>query len=303
MRQLGTIPQERDARLFADHLEGLGMTTRVEPEGDAWAVWVYHEDHVPKAREEFAAFQKDPTAPRFKEAPRAAERIRKERKELDRQYRKNVKNFKGRWDGINYRGRPLTMTLVAICILVFIGESSPWGGYVIDRLLLTSVTSIVRHEPGMHQAHQLRDVASGQVWRLVTPIFLHFGIFHIVFNMWALISFGSIIEYCRGTRNLLILVLISAVSSNMLQYMFMVNFYDFPRPFGGMSGVVYALFGYVWMKSLYEPEQGMVLHRRSVQYMIFWLVLCMAMQGLVPVANAAHVGGLIVGILYGLARF
>ena len=71
--------------------------------------------------------------------------------------------------------------------------------------------------------------------------------------------------------------------------------------FGGMSGVVYALFGYVWMKGRYEPEQGMILHPSTVQTMLLWLVLCMT-GFLGNIANAAHVVGLVAGILFGLAR-
>jgi GlpG protein len=68
-----------------------------------------------------------------------------------------------------------------------------------------------------------------------------------------------------------------------------------------MSGVVFALFGYIWMKSLHEPEQGMFVHPNTVTIMLFWLVLCMT--GLVgPIANAAHVAGLVVGVVFGVFR-
>ena len=39
-----------------------------------------------------------------------------------------------------------------------------------------------------------------------------------------------------------------------------------PHLFGGMSGVLCGLFGYIWMKGLYEPEQGMILHPNSVSF-------------------------------------
>jgi GlpG protein len=54
------------------------------------------------------------------------------------------------------------------------------------------------------------------------------------------------------------------------------------------------------MKSLYEPEQGMILNPNSVSIMLIWLVLCMT-GVLGPIANAAHVGGLIVGIILGVS--
>jgi GlpG protein len=300
LRQLGTLPHEDDARLLSDHLEGLGMRTRVEPAGDRWAVWVFHEDHVPRARAEFAAFEKDPNDPRFRDAPQAAEAARRESARLDRDYRKRVRNMNGRWDGVNYQGRPLTVTLVALCVLVFIGENWPgFGGEVLDRLLLTRVTI---DEHGHIRSQLLREIEHGEVWRLVTPIFLHFGVLHLAFNMWALLYFGTVIEYCRGSRTLFVLIVLSAVASNMIQYAFMLQFYPIPQPFGGMSGVIYALFGYVWMKSRYEPEQGMHIHPKSVQSMLFWLVLC-AVQPIIPIANGAHFGGLLIGVLFALARF
>jgi len=300
LREIGTLPNEDDARLLSDHLVGLGMTTRVEPSGDRWALWVYHEDHVPRACQELAAFEKDPADPRFRDAPKAAEAVRRESDRLDRDYRKRVRYMGGRWDGVNYQGRPLTITLIALCVLVFIGQNfTPWGGEVMDRMLLTRVTI---DEHGRPRTQLLREIEHGEVWRLVTPILLHFGILHLAFNMWALFYFGTVIEYCRGSRTLLVLILLSAVASNMIQYAFMLQFYPVPSPFGGMSGVVYALFGYVWMKSRYEPEQGMTIHPRSVRSMLFWLVLC-AIQPILPIANAAHFGGLLIGVLFALARF
>ena len=62
------------------------------------------------------------------------------------------------------------------------------------------------------------------------------------------------------------------------------------------------LFGYIWMKGIYQPEQGMGVHPNSVNIMLLWLVLCMT-GVLGPIANAAHVVGLAVGIVFGLMGF
>ena len=48
-----------------------------------------------------------------------------------------------------------------------------------------------------------------------------------------------------------------------------------PHLFGGISGVIFALFGYIWMKGLYEPEQGMILHPNNITMVLLWLALCM----------------------------
>ena len=141
----------------------------------------------------------------------------------------------------------------------------------------------------------------GEIWRLVTPIFVHYGPVQVIFNMWALVALGTILEYRRGTRTMAILVLVSAIASNMGQFACNVFVFREIIPFGGMSGVVYALFGYVWMKGKVDPEHGMALHPRTVQFMLLWLVVCFT--GLAgPIANAAHVIGLLAGIALGLAR-
>ena len=68
------------------------------------------------------------------------------------------------------------------------------------------------------------------------------------------------------------------------------------------SGVVFGLFGYVWMKGLYEPEQGMILHPNAVTFGLLWIALCMTgVFG--PIANAAHVVGLIMGVAFGVFKY
>ena len=180
------------------------------------------------------------------------------------------------------------MFLVGVSIVVFLLEETPLRGEVMEALVIS--TAAVDPERGLPN-DGLAHVLHGEVWRLVTPIFLHFGILHILFNSWATIAVGTMIETRRGTSRLLILVLVSAVVSNLGQYYYMEQMKPgAPHFFGGLSGVVYALFGYLWMKGQYEPEQGMILHPNTVSTMLMWLVLCMT-GSVGPIANAAHVVG------------
>jgi GlpG protein len=114
---------------------------------------------------------------------------------------------------------------------------------------------------------------------------------------------GTMIELRRGTLRVAVLVLVSAVISNLGQYLWMEQRDPGARHlFLGISGVDYALFGYIWMKGLHEPEQGMILHPNSIQIMLIWLVVCMS--GLMgPIANAAHFVGLAVGVAFGAFRY
>lgn len=301
MRQIGLIPKGTDPKTLTDHLTALGMQTRADERPDGWMIWIYDENHLGEARRELLSYVENPADARYHEAELSAERIRQEKERLEKEYRKNVRSLSGRWDQANLRRRPLTVALMAISIIVYFcrDRNAPDLGKVYNSLLFSSRTQAP--EGGLPN-HGLDDIFHGQVWRLITPIFLHFSPLHILFNLWWLRDLGSMIEYRRGTRTLALVVLLSALASNTGEFAFGLFFRGAPPLFGGMSGVVYALFGYVWMKGNHEPEQGMMLHPYTIQFMIFWLVLCFT--GWVgPIANTAHILGLVVGVLCGLARF
>jgi GlpG protein len=199
---------------------------------------------------------------------------------------------------------PLTLALIILSVIVSLMTGSVGLGQersgLIDYLLFTSVdakrveaweaaNSEVESETQFLAGYWWSHLRTGQVWRVITPIFLHWSILHLVFNMFWMRDLGAMIETQRGTLRLLGIVLASALISNTAQY-----FWDGPR-FGGMSGVVYALFGYIWVKQRFEPHLGMGLSQQTVWIMVAWLVL--AMTGIVGsnIANTAHVVGLVVG--------
>ena len=111
--------------------------------------------------------------------------------------------------------RPLTMALIAICLIVFLLLESPesmprwsWRGSASRPNTGTSKVAM--------RSNGLNHILRGEVWRLVTPIFLHTGILHVFFNVWALTLFGTMIEVRRGTLRLAVLVLVAAVGSPTL---------------------------------------------------------------------------------------
>jgi GlpG protein len=300
LRQIGTLPRTSDPQVLGDYLLSLGVTSRAVESPDGWDIWVHNEDLIPKAKEALAAFERDSDDPRFTDASRAAEAERLKAERLDRQYRKNVRDLSGTFGRVPLRRRPLTAFLVAVCVTLFVveGVSPVTRNRLRDRLGFFSIAEQMRPDA---KAHGLDAIHRGEVWRLITPIFIHLSPMHLLFNMWALLVEGTVIETRQGTRKLLALVILSAVVSNVGQYLYVLNFSDGLAGWFGISGVVYAFFGYLWMKGVNEPEQGMILHPSTVRIMLLWLLL--GFTPVFPMANGAHIGGLIVGVLYGLARF
>lgn len=138
----------------------------------------------------------------------------------------------------------------------------------------------------------------GEYWRLLTPALLHFGMLHIVFNALWIWEFGRRIEALAGHRVLLLIVLAIAIGANVGQYLWQPD-----NLFGGLSGVVYGLLGYLWIRHRIAPHPLSQLTPGILPLMLVWLVLCLAgvvdwfIQG--GVANGAHVTGLVIGIAFG----
>ena len=141
-------------------------------------------------------------------------------------------------------------------------------------------------------------LAEGQFWRLLTPIFLHFGIFHLAFNSLWIWEFGRRIEGFAGSLHLAVIVLLTGVGSNLGQYL-----WEGPSLFGGMSGVLYGLLGYLWIRHKVHPQPELALPPGIVGFLLAWLVICMT--GIVDllmggrIANAAHASGLVLGMILG----
>jgi GlpG protein len=137
--------------------------------------------------------------------------------------------------------------------------------------------------------------ASGELWRVVTPIFIHFGYLHIVFNgLWVWV-FGEKIEHECGSLTMATAVFITGLAGNILQAWVIE-----PSFFGGLSGSVYGLLGFIWIWQLRVPKSSLRLPNAMIVVMIAFLVL--GYTGILnvfssgKVANAAHLGGLLAGM-------
>ena len=299
MRRVGELQDENQARTFHDVLVSRGIGNNAEQDDDGtFSIWVHDDDQITEAARLFALFRTSPDAPEFRDATAAAKVIRAQLVKSEGRRRSAVvdearvgyeRNFAG--------GGMITILLVVltVAITVYAGfmRSPSADRAMIDRLHISQVP-FTYATPDL-PSHFLPEVRAGEVWRLITPIFLHGDFMHIIFNMMWLAQFGKFIESRFGGAKLLALVMAIGVGSNLVQYVSAEHPY-----FGGMSGVNYGLFGFLWMKGKFGRDQNWQMHPQTVQLMLMWMVLCFT--GLLgPIANGAHVGGLVIGALLGFS--
>ena len=140
---------------------------------------------------------------------------------------------------------------------------------------------------------------SGQWWRLLTPMLIHFGILHLAMNTLWYWELGRRIEARQGPLMLFLLTLLFSLAANFAQYL-----HAGPSLFGGLSGVLYGLLGHCWIFQRLAPTPAYRLPPGVLVMMLAWLLICMTgifeLLQFGAIANAAHVGGLLAGCLTGL---
>ncbi|MBM3231926.1 rhomboid family intramembrane serine protease [Candidatus Pacearchaeota archaeon] len=141
----------------------------------------------------------------------------------------------------------------------------------------------------------LNDKAPSQLWRFVTPIFLHGGFAHLLYNAFALALFGSMLERIIGSRRFLLVFFISGILANIVS----VNFYDSSL---GASGAIFGIIG-----SLIVIRPLMMIFAFGFPMPIFIAGIVWALGDLIGffystsgnTANIAHLSGMFLGLILG----
>lgn len=145
-----------------------------------------------------------------------------------------------------------------------------------------------------------QSLRNGEIWRLLTPTFLHFSLLHIVFNGLWIWEFGRRLERYFPTGIYLTIFFGTAISANVVQYFSASN-----MPFGGLSGVVYGYLGVLFVAHRVAPHPILAVPSGIFGFMLVWLalgvfgVIDMFIPGPAAVGNGAHLGGLLFGLLLG----
>jgi membrane associated rhomboid family serine protease len=153
---------------------------------------------------------------------------------------------------------------------------------------------------GLIPAFVIHDL---RVWQLVTYMFLHGGLFHILFNMLALWMFGAELERIWGTRYFLKFYFATGIGAGVLTVAFSLLPFDFARQLyvSDVIGASGAIYGLLLAYALYFPNRPIYMYLVFPIPAKFFVLIMGAIAFLSSlserggVANATHLGGLVVG--------
>jgi membrane associated rhomboid family serine protease len=181
---------------------------------------------------------------------------------------------------------PVTAALVGINVVLFLITVALGGGFFVPNpevliKLGSDYTPLT---------------AAGQWWRLLTSTFLHFGILHLGFNMWALWVNGALTERLYGSSRYLLIYLVAGIAGSVTSFLWH-PFVNGAGASGAIFGVLGALFAYFLRTDTGVPKSVLTTQRRTAGLFIVVSILNAAqMRG---VDNAAHLGGLVAGFILG----
>lgn len=180
------------------------------------------------------------------------------------------------------RKEPVTVALILINVLVFIAVE------------LTGISQNAWHVLDYGAAYTPYIVQNGEVYRLFTSMFLHFGIEHLVNNMLVLFVLGSRLEQVIGKLRFLFIYLAGGIAGNIFSLILELRNQDFSVS-AGASGAVFAVMGamiYVVIRN--KGWLGDLSMRQILVMAAFSLYFGFTSSG---VDNAAHIGGMIAGFV------
>ena len=267
MLMITSFANPRVAQAFVDYMatQGVNLTIQQHQQTD---VWLADESQAERVHAELARFLENPGDPRYLAASWQS----------------------GQTDsGLHYqrypflatlreRAGPVTWLVMAACVLVFIAMNV-LGDQAVMLWLAWPFDPSLKFE----------------FWRYFTHAFMHFSLMHILFNLLWWWYLGGAVEKRLGSGKLIVITVISALLSGYVQQKFSGPW------FGGLSGVVYALMGYVWLRGERDPQSGIFLQRGLIIFALIWIVAGWFDLFGMSMANGAHIAGLAVGLAMAFA--
>lgn len=272
--KLVSFPEKRPALALSDYLRSVGISNHIEHDADGYAILLAQNEDSARARQEVDVFVTDPGNPRYWQASWQAGQVQAEPVYADAG---QPHAAAGWWQ----RAGLLTRSVALLCVVIFAAL----------HLAPEAVFGALHYPEAITAA-----AIGGQWWRLLTPAILHFSLMHIAFNLLWWWELGGLIERGQSALRLLGVSMVIALVSNAAQGM------QYGSKFGGLSGVIYGLLGYLWIYPLLNPAAGFRVRKEILWFMLGWLAL--GYTGLIdailgPVSNTGHMSGLLTGMALG----
>lgn len=267
MLMITSFTNPRVAQAFVDYMatQGIILTIQQHTQTD---VWLADQSQADRVQRELALFLENPADPRYLAASWQAGHTNS-----GLQYRRFpfLATLRG-------NAGPVTLVIMILCIAIFLIMNA-----VGDRTVMVWL------------AWPFDPSLKFELWRYFTHAFMHFSVLHILFNLLWWWYLGGAVEKRLGSGKLIVITIVSALLSGFIQQ-------KFSGPlFGGLSGVVYALMGYVWLRGERDPQSGIYLQRGLIIFSLIWLVAGWFDLFGMAMANGAHVAGLAVGLAMAFA--
>ena len=268
MRHLATFADLRTAKAVSDYLQTQDISNEISPDDKGWSLFIVEEEQFEQAQLELGAFVNNPYDQKYLDASW----IRSQNAQVYPNSSTRSKLLQQIWRDTGIVTRLVAAAVVVIFALQVFGYH-PW----IYQYLGFPVT--------------LASLDFIEIYRLITPAFMHGSIEHMLFNLFWWIWLGGKLETAKGGHSIVNLFLLSALAAHLLQFS-LEN-----ASFLGLSGVVYGLLGYAWLSrklgklKLYIPDGVFIM-------MLLWLVVGFADVLPMQMANWAHLGGMLGGMAW-----
>jgi GlpG protein len=344
MRKLISYPAEPPlAQKLHAWLAVNQIDARCKQAGEQWEIWVLDEDQLPEAHKLAATFNDNPDDAQFDTVLNEANKIEEEKDKLQRARKKESHKLERQQQRhLTTSSKSLTRSIIILCSVLF-GASLVFqtsdGNFIHESLGVVSTNSMtesynerIRLRQGLdggsfgeaqkdvdkildssYNSLRLEDIKRFQLWRMVTPIFLHqsgvslSSFLHIFFNMYWLFALGLGMERHFGTGNFALLILFTGVISILLPAISPAGgIFGLTAlkgaPVVGFSGVIYGIIGFGWIKMKMLPHLGTIIPPFVLIFMMIWLGI-----GLVSpeggffgaISHLAHAAGLLAGVAFG----
>lgn len=257
------LSQPRLAQAFVDYMQTQNIRLELRFSGQETELWLEDESRLEDVRQALEVFVRDPMHPRYQAASWESGSTSAPLRYARFSYLQTLQQ----------RAGPLTLGVMVACIAIYV-----W-------------MVILGNQQAMAWLAYPDEGQQGQLWRWFSHALLHFSLLHILFNLMWWWYLGGPVEKVLGTRKLLTIFLVSAVVSGWVQSHFSGIY------FGGLSGVVYALMGYVWLRGERLPQGPLFMPRGLMAFALLWLIAGYFDILGMSIANGAHVAGLVIGLM------